>query len=256
MVQPANSALRLDGQVAVVTGAGRGIGRSCAAALAAQGATVVLAGRQQAALDEAAAELNLGQGRDCALAVACDVADADSVKQLFQRVFKDFRRLDILVANAGLMDDALIGMVTPELVQRVFATNTHGLLYCAQYASRLMARGGGGSIVALGSIVGQQGHAGQAVYAGSKAAVVGIVQSLAKELAPQRIRVNAVAPGFIDTELTRALPAERRAQVQAGIRLGRAGQPEDVADVVLFLASTLSRYVTGQVIGVDGGMAL
>ncbi|HSW04731.1 SDR family NAD(P)-dependent oxidoreductase, partial [Aquabacterium sp.] len=186
----------------------------------------------------------------------CDVADAASVRELFQRVFKDFKRLDTLVANAGVMDDALIGMVTPELIERVFSTNTYGLLHCAQYASRLMARSGGGSIVALSSIVGQRGHAGQSVYAGSKAAVLGIVASLAKELAPQRIRVNAVAPGFIDTELTRQLPATRREQVVAGIGLGRAGTPQDVAATVLYLASDLARYVTGQVIGVDGGLQL
>jgi 3-oxoacyl-[acyl-carrier protein] reductase len=252
----------------VVTGAGRGIGRACAEALAAQGASVWLAGRQAGPLEAAAGAINEAQGRACALAQPCDVADPAAVKDLFQRVFKEHKRLDTLVANAGVMDDALIGMVTPELVERVFATNTFGLLHCAQYASRLMARSaplpgapsgarsGGGSIVALSSIVGVQGHAGQAVYAGSKAAVLGIVASLAQELAPQAIRVNAVAPGFIDTELTRALPAAKRDKALAGIALGRAGTPEDVAATVLFLASDLSRYVTGQLIGVDGGMRL
>lgn len=255
-------ALTLHGRVALVTGAGRGIGLACAQALAACGARVVMAGRDLPALQAAAEAINLHHPGShpaeapAALAMAVDVADPQSVKTLFQQVFRLLKRLDILVANAGVMEDALIGMVTPDLVQRVYATNTHGLLYCAQYASRLMARHGGGSIVAMGSIVGQHGHAGQAVYAGSKAAVVGTVQSLAKELAPQQIRVNAVAPGFIDTDLTRALPEARRAQVRDSIRLGRAGTPQDVADVVLFLASPLSRYVTGQVIGVDGGMPI
>ncbi len=248
--------LALTGKVAVVTGAGRGIGRACAEALAAQGAHVVLAGRQAEPLEALAAALAEVQGRPCATAQPCDVADPAAVRELFQRVFKDHKRLDTLVANAGVMDDALIGMVTPELIQRVFATNTFGLLHCAQYASRLMARSGGGSIVALSSIVGIEGHAGQSVYAGSKAAVLGIVQSLAQELAPQAIRVNAVAPGFIDTDLTRALPEAKRAAALARIALQRAGTPEDVAATVLFLASDMARYVTGQVIGVDGGMKL
>lgn len=248
--------LSLAGKVCVVTGASRGIGRACAEALAMQGATVVLAGRDAANLEQAAAALNESQQRACALPVVCDVADATSVRDLFQRVFKDHKRLDTLVANAGVMDDALIGMVTPDLIQRVFATNTHGLLHCAQYASRLMARAGGGSIIALSSIVGLRGHAGQSVYAGSKAAVVGIVQSLAQELAPQRIRVNAVAPGFIDTELTAKLPAAKREQALAGIALGRAGTADDVAATVLYLATDLASYVTGQVIGVDGGMRI
>lgn len=248
--------LSLQGKVAVVTGAARGIGRACAAALALQGATVVLAGRRADTLAATAAELNEAAGREGTLVQPCDVADPAAVRELFQRVFRDCRRLDTLVANAGVMDDALIGMVTPELIERVFGTNTFGLLHCAQYASRLMARSGGGSIVALSSIVGVQGHAGQSVYAGSKAAVIGIVHALAKELAPQQIRVNAVAPGFVDTDLTRALPAARREQTLARIGLGRPGTPEDVAATVLYLASDLARYVTGQVIGVDGGLQL
>ncbi|MBI5258744.1 MAG: SDR family oxidoreductase [Burkholderiales bacterium] len=249
-------ALSQQGRVAVVTGAARGIGQACAAALAAQGATVVLAGRHADTLQAAAATLDEACGRACTLVQPCDVADPAAVRELFQRVFKDCKRLDTLVANAGLMDDALIGMVTPDLIERVFATNTFGLLHCAQYASRLMARAGGGSIVALSSIIGVQGHAGQSVYAGSKAAVIGIVHALAKELAPQRIRVNAVAPGFIDTDLTRALPEARREQTVARIGLGRPGTPDDVAGTVLYLASDLARYVTGQVIGVDGGLQL
>lgn len=246
----------MTGRIAVVTGAGRGIGRACAARLAAQGATVLLVGRDATRLEEAAAHIAEAERRACAVALPCDVADPAATRELFQRVFREHKRLDTLVANAGVMDDALIGMVTPELVQRVFATNTHALLYGAQYASRLMARGGGGSIVALSSIVGVQGFAGQSVYAGSKAAVIGIVRSLAQELAAQQIRVNAVAPGFVDTDLTRALPEAKRAQTLARIPMGRAGTPDDVAEVVAFLAAEASRYVTGQVVGVDGGLRL
>lgn len=256
MAEPMAHSLSLQGRICLVTGAGRGIGRACASALAGQGATVLLAGRSPANLQEQAAELEQVWRRPCAVALPVDVADPGSVRDLFQRVFKDHKRLDTLVANAGVMDDALIGMVSAELIDRVFATNTFGLLYCAQYASRLMARSGGGSIIALSSIVGVQGHAGQSVYAGSKAAVLGIVRSLAKELAASAIRVNAIAPGFIDTDLTRALPDARRTQALAAVAMGRAGSADEVAAAVLFLASDLSRYVTGQTLGVDGGMSL
>lgn len=248
--------LSLHGRVAVVTGASRGIGLACAGTLAAAGARVVLASRDAQALAAAAQAVDEACGTARCLAVPCDVADAASVRELFQQVFKTCQRLDVLVANAGVMDDAPIGMVTPAQIERVFGTNTAGLLYCAQYASRLMARTGGGSIVALSSIVARDGAAGQSVYAGAKAAVLGIVQALARELAPAAVRVNALAPGFIDTELTRHLPEAVRERTLARIGLGRAGQAGEVADAALFLASDLSRYVTGQVIGVDGGLHL
>lgn len=255
MSAPSPSLLDLQGKVCLVTGASRGIGLACAHTLAAHGATVLMAARQADALQAAAAAVNEAQQRPCAVAIACDVANPASVRDLFQQVFRDHRRLDTLVANAGTMQDAPIGMVTAELIDRVFASNTASLLYCAQYASRLMARGAsGGSIVALSSIIGVQGHAGQAVYAGSKAAVIGIVKSLAQELAPAQIRVNALAPGFIDTELTAHLSPAQRESALARIAMQRPGSPADVAHAVLFLASDLSRYVTGQVIGVDGGM--
>jgi 3-oxoacyl-[acyl-carrier protein] reductase len=247
---------RLVGKVCVVTGASRGIGRVAAGMLAALGARVVLVGRHAPALEALAGELADQYGKDCAIAVACDVSDSGAVSELFQTVFKRHKRVDALVAAAGIMEDTVIGMVTPELLERVFRTNVFGLMYCSQYASRLMARGGGGSIVAFGSIVGNEGHGGQSVYAGSKAALTGVVRSLAKELAPQQIRVNAVAPGFIETDMTDALDERRRADAIAAIGMGRPGQPDDVAGTVAYLCSDLSRYVTGQVIGVDGAMRL
>ncbi|MFY9512604.1 MAG: SDR family NAD(P)-dependent oxidoreductase, partial [Rubrivivax sp.] len=197
-----------------------------------------------------------GFGPGSAAALVCDVADDAQVKTMFQAVFKQHKRLDVLLANAGVLDDALIGMASRAQIERVFAVNTFGVLYCAQYASRLMARNGGGSIVNIASIIGTHGNAGQAVYGGSKAAVLGITKSLAKELAPAGVRVNAIAPGFIDTAMTRALPEATFAQRLASIAMGRIGTAEDVAKVALFLASDLSAYVTGQVIGVDGGMLI
>jgi 3-oxoacyl-[acyl-carrier protein] reductase len=189
-------------------------------------------------------------------AIEANVCDPESVKIAFQRIFREHRELHVLVANAGVLEDALIGMVTSDQIERVFSTNAFGVIYCCQYASRLMARTGGGSIVNVSSIVGSNGNAGQSVYAGSKAAVIGITHSLAKELASANIRVNAVAPGLIDTEMIRSLPTAQFQERKNSIKIGRVGTPEEVADVILFLSSDMSRYVTGQVIGVDGGMLI
>jgi 3-oxoacyl-[acyl-carrier protein] reductase len=178
------------------------------------------------------------------------------VKELFQAIFKQYKRLDVLLANAGILDDALLGMVTKSQIDRVFGANVFGLIYSAQYASRLMARGGGGSIINIASIIGTNGNAGQVVYGGSKAAVLGITKSLAKELASSQIRVNAIAPGFIDTAMTQGLPAAKYSERLESIAMQRIGTPEDVAKAALFLASDLSTYVTGQCIGVDGGMLI
>ncbi|MDR3416678.1 MAG: SDR family NAD(P)-dependent oxidoreductase [Nevskia sp.] len=246
----------LQGKVALVTGAGRGIGLTTAAVLAREGAHVVVTGRDQAQLDGACAGIAAEQPAAQLTPLVCDVSRPDSVRDTFQAVFKLTRKLDVLVSNAGVLDDALIGMVTEAQIRRVFETNTFGVLYCAQYASRLMQRAGGGSIVNLASIIGVTGNVGQAVYAGSKAAVIGITRSLAKELAPQNIRVNAIAPGFIDTGMARSIGPDKFTERVASIKLGRIGTPEEVARVALFLASELSSYVTGQVIGVDGGMLI
>lgn len=246
----------MEGRVAAVTGATRGIGLATARALARHGASVVMLGRSEESLHQAAARVRDEAPAARVDALVCDVAQPDSVRDAFQALFKLHRKLHVLVANAGVLDDALIGMVTPAQIERVFSVNTYGVLYGAQYASRLIARSGGGSIVNVASIIGTHGNVGQAVYGGSKAAVIGITLSLAKELAPQNVRVNAIAPGFIDTDMARSIGPEKFAERVASIRMGRMGEPEEVADVALFLASDLSRYVTGQVIGVDGGMVI
>ncbi len=247
------SRLGLAGKVALVTGASRGIGAATALALAHEGARLALAGRDVEQLKAVAARV-VEAGAEEPLVLAYDVTAPDAVRAAFQLLHRELGRLDVLVNNAGVLEDALLGMVTPAQIDRVFAVNTTAVITHMQYASRLMARRRAGSVVNVASIIGRVGNEGQVVYGASKAAVIGATLSAAKELAPTGIRVNAVAPGFIETDMVRALPPDKRALRQRDIKMGRVGTPEDVADVILFLASDLSRYVTGQVLGVDGGM--
>jgi len=246
----------LAGRTAFVTGSSRGIGWEVARTLAAHGADVAINGHSHP--DQLAAQAG-GLAQEFGvrtLSLAGNVADPEVVKGFYQALFKAWKRLDIMVNNAGVLEDALLGMITPELVDRVLGVNAKGAIYNLQGAARLMSRHKAGSIVNVSSIIGTHGNEGQAVYGASKAALLGLTRSAAKELAPTGIRVNAVAPGYIDTDMIRSLPPEVHAQRLAQIGMGRIGTPEDVARVVLFLASDLSTYVTGQVIGVDGGMRI
>jgi 3-oxoacyl-[acyl-carrier protein] reductase len=242
----------LSGKVALVTGASRGIGRAIAERLASAGATIVVNGRSGESAEQAAAEIGEKFGIET-LAVAADVADAAAVSAMMQAVFKGRGRLDVLVNNAGVLRDGLIGMIRSADLEETIGTNLKGTLNCIQAGARLIQRTGG-SIVNISSIMGVRGNAGQLVYSASKGAVIAATLAAAKELAPKQIRVNAIAPGYIDTDMVRALPPETHRQRLDSIAMGRIGTPGDVADVALFLASDLSRYVTGQVIGVDGGM--
>ncbi len=245
----------LAGLTAFVTGGTRGIGWEIARTLAAHGADVAVNGRDPVTVDAQAAALAAEHGGRT-LALAGDVADPAAVTGFYQAIFRAWKRLDVLVNNAGVLENAPLGMIDAALVDRVIDVNTKGAIYNLQGAARLMTRHRRGSIVNVGSIVGRQGSAGQAVYAASKAALSGLTRSAARELAPQGIRVNLVEPGFIDTDLIRAMPADRHAATLAQIGLGRIGTADDVARVVLFLASELSSYVTGQALGVDGGMQI
>ncbi|WP_334146591.1 glucose 1-dehydrogenase [Hyphomicrobium sp.] len=242
----------LSGRVALVTGASRGIGLAIAQRLAAAGASVAVNAR---AIDDGILE---AFGKDEAQRISVlpgDVGAPEAAGQMTRAIFTHHKRLDILVNNAGIMRPAPIGMISDDEIDRTLAINLAGAIRLIQSAARLMARTGG-SIVNLSSIVGLKGATGQLAYAASKAGIVGATLAAAKELAPKGIRVNAVAPGFIETGLTAALSAEVRHEALGSIGLARAGTVEDVADAVLFLASDLSRYVTGQVLGVDGGMVL
>jgi 3-oxoacyl-[acyl-carrier protein] reductase len=245
----------LEGKVALITGASRGIGRAISECFAKEGATLLLNGRNEESLQSFANELQERFGGRVET-VAFDVSDYEAIKRGYRKIFSLSKQLDILVNNAGVLDDALIGMVTHEQIEKTFGINTFGTLYMAQYASRMMQKRKQGSIINISSIVGVYGNEGQAVYSGSKSAVIGITRSLAKELAPSQIRVNAIAPGFIDTDMTLSLPKEKYQERMNSIKMGRIGKPEDVANTALFLASDLSEYVTGQVIGVDGGMLI
>lgn len=252
---PAADPLDLAGRVAVVTGGTRGIGWATARLLASHGASVVVVGREDSSSASAAAgKLNADFGQP-ALGAVADASDPDAIKALYQQVRRELGRLDVLVNNAGILRDALVGMIDDDLVSDTLAVNTAGPIHHLQAAARLMRRNGG-SIINVSSIIGRRGNVGQVVYAASKAAVIGMTLAAAKELAPRGIRVNAVAPGFIDTDMTRALPPEKFDERVASVAMGRPGTPDDVAQTILFLASDLSAYVTGQVLGVDGGMLI
>ena len=207
----------LAGKRVLITGATRGIGLAIAERFAAEGASLYLNGRDGPRVSQLAERLSREFGVACA-PLLFDVADPEAVKAAFRELFAQTKVLDVLVNNAGILDDALIGMVTPAQIERTFACNSFSVLYCSQYAARMMQRAGGGSIINLASIIGLVGNAGQAVYGGSKAAVIGITQSLAKELAPQQIRVNAIAPEACDIgaacRKTSPAPARRNGPVR------------------------------------------
>ncbi|MCE7798736.1 3-oxoacyl-ACP reductase FabG [Sphingobium sufflavum] len=242
----------LSGRIALVTGGSRGIGFAIARRLLAAGATVVLNSRHID--DSAVAELRATAPEQVHLELG-DIAQPESARQLVRNVFSRYKRLDILVNNAGIMRPAMIGMISDEDVQATFDINLTSPIQLIQAAARLMARTGG-SIVNVASVVGLEGAPGQLAYAASKAGVVGVTRAAAKELAPKGVRVNAVAPGYIETDMTQHLGDAVRDQSLQSIGLGRAGSPDEVADAVLFLCSDMARYITGQILRVDGGMVI
>src|SRR5215210_2977610 len=243
----------LEDRIALVTGASRGIGAGIARALAAEGATLLLCARSEG-VEAVAAELASSPGP--VRAMRGDISDPAFAKNLIAAVRKEHGRLDVLVNNAGILRQGLIGMTSTDQMRELLEVNVVALMALTQYATRIMDAQRLPCVVNLASIAGTQGMAGVAAYSASKAAVVGYTLASAKELAPKGIRVNAIAPGLIDTDMVRAATAEWYERQLQGIRMGRIGTPEDVAGVAVFLASHLSRYVTGQVIGVDGGMML
>lgn len=245
----------LDGQVVLVTGGSRGIGRAVALACAREGAHVVInyAGNVKAA--QSVVEEISDMGRKC-LAVQADVSKASDVERLVEESLADFGKIDVLVNNAGITRDGLLMRMKEEDWDAVLETNLKGIYLCTKAVTKGMMKQRSGRIINMTSVVGVMGNTGQANYAAAKAGVIGFTKSMAKELASRNINVNAVAPGFIHSDMTSVLPENVQKAMTDAIPLARMGEPEEVADAVLFLASKASRYITGQVLHVDGGMVM
>jgi 3-oxoacyl-[acyl-carrier protein] reductase len=237
-------------KVVLVTGGSRGIGRACVLELAKRGATVVFS----YAGNEAAAQETRGLAGEKAKAIQLDVADTAACASAIEGVVKDFGRLDALVNNAGVAIDGLIMRYKDEDWDRQLDTNLKGAFALIRAASRPMMKQRSGSIVNLTSVVGEMGNTGQAAYAASKAGLIGLTKSVARELASRNIRVNAVSPGFIDTDMTAKIPEEARQKLLAGVPLGKLGSVADVAKAVAFLCSEDAAYITGEVLKVNGGL--
>lgn len=244
---------RLDGKVALVTGASRGIGAAIALRLASEGAHVAVnyAGSEEAAKGVVAAIVEAGGS---AQAIRADVSDPSACTELVENVVEEHGRLDVLVNNAGITRDGLIVRMSDEDWDAVIGTNLTGVFSMTRAAAKVMMKARSGAIVNVSSVVGITGNAGQANYAAAKAGVIGLTKSVARELAGRKVRCNAVAPGFIETDMTRALNEQQRDAIAGAIAMGRFGSGSDVAAAVAFLASDDAGYVTGQVLAVDGGM--
>lgn len=245
----------LNGRVALVTGSTRGIGRAIATTLALAGARVAVTGRDQAKADEAAQQIAALSGRE-ARGYAADVGEVAQAAALVEAVERDFGQLDILVNNAGLTRDNLLMRMKDDDWDAVINANLRGAFATCRAASRGMMKRRWGRIINVASVVGLIGNKGQANYAASKAGLIGMTKSIAKEFASRNILANVVAPGFIATDMTAAMTPEAQATLSAGIPLERLGTPDDIAGMVAVLASDLTRYVTGQVFVVDGGLVM
>lgn len=241
----------LDGKVVLVTGASRGIGKAIALLAAENHAHVIINynknGNNAAELVDLIHEKGLS-----AYMIKADVSSEDEVRDMFSSIKEKYSRLDVLVNNAGLMRNSLLALTSTELFDHTIDVNLKGTFLCTRYASNMMRKQRSGRIINVSSIVGLQGNEGQTVYSASKAAVIGLTRSVAKELGRYGITVNAVAPGLIETDLIKDLKPEIKDKMLSNISLGRIGTPEDIAKVVLFLSSDLANYVSGSVIAVDG----
>lgn len=244
---------RFENKIVLVTGAGRGIGASIAKRFASEGAEVIVnySGNDEAA-QKTVDEITATGGQ--AQKYKCSVNDSESVKVMIDEIIKEFGRIDILVNNAGITKDGLMLRMTDEDFDRVIDVNLKGTFNCTKYVSKYMLKQKSGKIINISSVVGLSGNAGQVNYSASKAGIIGITKSAAKELSSRGITVNAVAPGYVDTDMTKVLSDNIRNEILKNIPLQRMGNVEDISNCVAFLASEDASYITGQVISVDGGM--
>ena len=241
----------IEGRVILVTGASRGIGRATALLLAEHGAKVIVNYNKSEKEAEDVISMMRGKGKE-AIMIKANVAKEEEVKEMFTEIREKFGRIDVLVNNAGIMKNNLLLMTKTDEFNEIVETNCKGIFLCMRAAAKMMMKKMSGKIINLSSIVGINGNSGQIVYSGSKAFLIGLTKSAAKELGMYGITVNAVAPGLIDTDLIKDLKEDIKQDLVNNISLGRIGTPEDVAKVILFLCSELSDYVSGQVIGIDG----
>ena len=247
--------MRFENQVAIVTGGSRGIGFAVAEKMASEGAAIAVVSTTQEGAS-AAAEKLLAAGAPKAVGYACNVASGEEVQNTVNAILAEFGKVDILVNNAGITRDNLLMRMSEEEWDKVLEINLKGVFNFSKAVLRPMMRARSGRIVNISSIVGIHGNPGQANYAASKAGIIGFSRAMAKEIASRNITVNVVAPGFIETDMSRAIPEALQQKMLESIPLGRMGKPEDVANLVAFLASSEAAYLTGQVISIDGGMAV
>jgi len=245
----------LAGKVAIITGATRGIGRSIATEFAKHGATIVFTYRSSVDKAKSLEEELTAMGTACK-GIQADAADMEAAKMVVQTTLDLFKRVDVVVNNAGITKDNLLLRMTEDQWNDVIRTNLNSVFFMSKAALRPMLRQRSGSFVNISSVVGLEGNPGQANYAASKAGILGFTKSLAKELAKRSIRANVVAPGFIETEMTKQMPEAAIKKWLADIPMSRTGKPHEVANLCVFLASDMSQYITGQVINVDGGMLM
>ena len=238
-------------KICLITGTSRGLGSAVVRRFVEEGAVVYANARTKACIDESCKQLSESTGGTVS-PVYFDVRDEQAAKACVMDIRRKHGRLDVLVNNAGVMRDALIGMIDTKLMQEIFSVNVFAVMNMLQLAARRMVKQNSGSIINLSSIVGVEGNAGQLVYSASKGAVAALTKTAAKELASHNIRVNAIAPGMIDTDMFRGIGEDKMRQHLGNIKMGRFGTPDDIANAIVFLASDLSAYITGEILGVDG----